>query len=97
MLRILVIIIILGSFSCKNCRECKLIFEDNSIEARAKCDGFANLYPDFRTTSVLDLGTDCEDLIEDGKIENTTTTLSNCFGSNVVATTRSRVSCIEVD
>jgi len=97
MLRILLGIIILGSFSCENCQECKLILADNSIEANAKCAGFENSYPNFTSTSTVDLGTDCEDMFEHGKVETTTTTLRNCLGGNVVITTRSTVSCVDVN
>lgn len=97
MFRVFLTIIILGCIGCKNCRECKLVFEDNSIEANAKCTGFENSYPDFTSTAVVDLGTDCEDMFVNGKVESTTTTLRNCVGGNIVVTTRSTVSCVDVD
>jgi len=97
MYRIFLIIIVLNAFSCKNCQECKLILEDNIGAAKAKCNGLANKFPEFRTSSVVDLGTDCEDVIDDGKIESETITFTDCTSSNIVATSRSRISCIKVE
>jgi len=98
MYRVLLVIIVLGSFGCKNCQECKLIFEDNLSQANLQCIGLQNTFPEFSTTSVVDLGTDCDDLFVHGKIESETITLTDCNnGNNVVATSKSTISCVKID
>lgn len=98
MYRVFIIIIVLISFGCtENCKECKLIFEDNISEARKQCNGLQSTFPEFSTSSVVDLGTDCDDVIDNGKIESETVTVTDCTSGSIVATSRSRITCVKVE